>query len=401
MIIFCSGMPRSASTWSFNVCRLILKATSKSYISGYVGEGQAVDDYLQTASSSNRYILLKTHVPGNLALQMIQSQTAKNIYTYRDPRDVLCSRLSFEQIIYDMALTGTMGNFKMLDWYQKNGDTLFVCFEQITSNPITEISRIADYLEIDLNKSTYENICQETSLENSRKISNAIKTLTSDQIFQIGSHTIERTTLLQTNHIYNAKIGRWHEELRPDQQLIANSMFKPWLLKLNYENESTFEQLLTTLMNTSDWRQQANQYLIKQDYIKAALNERGLYPNGESEQVKLWIPELIEILQIEAQLREKLSDFKTAWIIRQHIREIEPTDINNLLYIILHSIKLDIFASEHLIKLGIIKLLQSKNSLVDTKLLLELKQSMSYSRPNDPVIIEFIKACQDYCSLDD
>ncbi|NET62207.1 MAG: sulfotransferase domain-containing protein [Symploca sp. SIO2E6] len=353
-------MPRSASTWSFNVCRLILKATSKPYTSGYVGEGQAVDDYIQATSSSNKDILLKTHTPGNFALRMIQSQRAKNIYTYRDPRDVLCSRLSFEQITYDLALTGTFGNLTMLDWYQQNGDTLFIGFDQITSNPITEIRKIANYLEVDLNESTYENICEETSLENNLKIAKSIKKITSEQVFQAGSHTIDRTTLLHTNHIAQAKTGRWQEELSPEQQLIAHSLLKPWLLKLNYENESTFEQLLTTLMNTTDWQQQAHQYLLKEDYLKAAaLYERGIeiepdiksyywylglllllqgqeeeaqatwllsMADGEPEEVELWIPELIEILQTEAQRREELSDAQTAWIIRQHIREIAPTE---------------------------------------------------------------------------
>lgn len=45
---------------------------------------------------------------------------------------------------------------------------------------------------------------------------------------------------------------------------------------------------------------------------------------GEPEQFELWIAELIEVLQTEAERREVLEDYSTAWLIRQHIKEIDP-----------------------------------------------------------------------------
>jgi len=59
---------------------------------------------------------------------------------------------------------------------------------------------------------------------------------------------------------------------------------------------------------------------------------------GEPEQIELWTTELIQVLQIEAEQQETLEDYQLAWVIRQHIQEIAPLNVNNLL----HSIRLSI-----------------------------------------------------------
>ncbi|WP_242035049.1 hypothetical protein [Dolichospermum sp. FACHB-1091] len=59
----------------------------------------------------------------------------------------------------------------------------------------------------------------------------------------------------------------------------------------------------------------------------------------ESEQ---WLQELTAILLNTAQQQEENSNLKLAWIIRQHIKEFIPDDINNLLKIIELNIDLQI-----------------------------------------------------------
>ncbi|CAN1211250.1 hypothetical protein TUMEXPCC7403_13705 [Tumidithrix helvetica PCC 7403] len=53
--------------------------------------------------------------------------------------------------------------------------------------------------------------------------------------------------------------------------------------------------------------------------------------------------ELTEILETEAQNREAIADFEAVWLIRQHIRENRPEDLNNLLKLILASIEIEQF----------------------------------------------------------
>lgn len=69
--------------------------------------------------------------------------------------------------------------------------------------------------------------------------------------------------------------------------------------------------------------------------------------------------ELIEILNTEASRQAKLKNYQLAWLIRQHIGELNPVDINNLLRLIYLSIEIDTYTSETLADYDIIDLLQN------------------------------------------
>ena len=48
------------------------------------------------------------------------------------------------------------------------------------------------------------------------------------------------------------------------------------------------------------------------------------------EKSEQWLQELTAILLNTAQQQEENSNFKLAWVIRQHVKEFIPDDINNL-----------------------------------------------------------------------
>jgi len=113
---------------------------------------------------------------------------------------------------------------------------------------------------------------------------------------------------------------------------------------------------------------------------------------GTAEQIDVWTGELVQVLQAEAQRREVLVDYSVAWVIRQHIREINPNDINNLLHIVQLSIQLQSFIGEDLTSLGVYELLKQEVE-VDTELLRQvLKKVLDYA-PCDPLSLELAKAC--------
>lgn len=114
---------------------------------------------------------------------------------------------------------------------------------------------------------------------------------------------------------------------------------------------------------------------------------------GETEQVELWTAELIQVLQAEAIRREEIRDYSTAWAIRQHIREISPVDINNLLHLILLLIKLERYTGEELFELGVIEKLQWEElEAVDSELLVQTLKSLLDYAPLQPSSLEFAEA---------
>ncbi len=102
---------------------------------------------------------------------------------------------------------------------------------------------------------------------------------------------------------------------------------------------------------------------------------------GDSEQVELWTKDLIQVLQTEAERRGKVGDYGITWTIRNHLREISPTDINNLLHLINLSILIGRYTEADLDSLGLIKLLKSEQSseMDSGLLLLVVKNVVEYN----------------------
>jgi predicted O-linked N-acetylglucosamine transferase (SPINDLY family) len=118
---------------------------------------------------------------------------------------------------------------------------------------------------------------------------------------------------------------------------------------------------------------------------------------GEPEQAELWTTELVQVLQAEAERREVLAEHSVAWAIRQHIREISPSEINNLLQIIKLAIQMETFAGDELIELGVIEILQTGQTVdLDSELLLQVLQDVLDAAPLHPASLELAEACLPY-----
>ncbi|MGL4498782.1 MAG: tetratricopeptide repeat protein, partial [Planktothrix sp.] len=116
--------------------------------------------------------------------------------------------------------------------------------------------------------------------------------------------------------------------------------------------------------------------------------------DGEAEQVDSWTAELLEILEQEAQYQETGADHLLAWLIRGHIREINPEDLNNLLSLIHLGISIDNFGGEELIEWGVIDLLQQpEEGLLERDKLLQVFREILAHHPIHPSSLEFIEAC--------
>ncbi|MEQ9353939.1 O-linked N-acetylglucosamine transferase, SPINDLY family protein [Coleofasciculus chthonoplastes] len=181
----------------------------------------------------------------------------------------------------------------------------------------------------------------------------------------------------------------------------------------------------------ADWQQQASKYLTTGNYTKAAqLYEQAIIADptvqsnywhlgltfllqgqeieaqttwmlamgeGEPEQIDQWAEELIQVLRTEAERRQSIKDYPVAWAICQHIREITPANIDNLLYLIHLSIQLETFTGDELTDLGVIELLQSQQTVeFDTNLLLQVLRSILNYAPLTPSTFEFAQACSPY-----
>lgn len=180
--------------------------------------------------------------------------------------------------------------------------------------------------------------------------------------------------------------------------------------------------------NPQDWQQQAQHYWFQANYHRAIdLYEQSIEADasiksnywylglmlllqgqeaeaqatwllgmaeGEPVQIDHWTKELVQVLQAEAERQKSLGQYSIAWVIRQHLREIDPTDINNLLHLIDLSILAETYTEEELTALGVVETLQSEAAeAVNFKLLMQVLKSVLDYAPLWVFSLEFASAC--------
>lgn len=182
------------------------------------------------------------------------------------------------------------------------------------------------------------------------------------------------------------------------------------------------------LIASEPWQQQAYQCLIQGDYARAAsAYERAISAEpdvkshywhlglmlllqgqeveaqttwlmgmmeGESKQVEEWTAQLSRVLQTEATRRQGIEDNAVALTIRQHLREICPKDIDNLLHMIELTIKQETYTGEELRELGVLEILQEESGMtVEWELLMAVLRSVLDYAPLHPSALELAEAC--------
>src|ERR1044071_4352147 len=94
-LILCTGMMRSGSTWSFNVCRLLAQVAARQeglpFWSGYLTLEQCEQFLTQSDGNFPGPTVIKAHGIGTVAQRYLKNGQAQAICTFRDPRDSVVS----------------------------------------------------------------------------------------------------------------------------------------------------------------------------------------------------------------------------------------------------------------------------------------------------------------------
>ena len=118
---------------------------------------------------------------------------------------------------------------------------------------------------------------------------------------------------------------------------------------------------------------------------------------GEETQIEQWTDELVQILQAEANRLQALENYSMAWVICQHIREINPLHLENVLHLVELSIVLDKLTAEELDDLQVISCLENNQTReIDEALLLRVLKSTLAAIAPHPIVVDFTAACLPY-----
>jgi len=136
-------------------------------------------------------------------------------------------------------------------------------------------------------------------------------------------------------------------------------------------------------------------YLLIEQEENAQMTWLSVISQGDEQEIKQWTQALLIILETEAHRQEKIKNFKLSWLVRGHIREIEPSLVNNLLYLIDLGYRLEYYDPRHLEDWLVVDYLANNSSeIIDSELLLKIFSNIL----DFPVLvnIQLLQVCLKY-----
>lgn len=173
MLVFCNGMPRSASTWSFNVCRLLFRELRPrdSLCARYHENVAEVVDPLLNAYD---HVVLKCHTLDERGRSLCRTQQAHSIYTHRDPHDAICSAMAMFGHSFESALDSIQRSLELCEFLRSTGQVCIVAYDTIRAAPHAAILSVARFLGLQPDAESLARIVEGTSVSALKAIADRV-----------------------------------------------------------------------------------------------------------------------------------------------------------------------------------------------------------------------------------
>lgn len=193
MIVLIAGMPRSGSTFSFNVVRDLFRRRGSIYQESTTNLLSAVQ-----RSGNAEHVLCKGHGADEDTLRLVELGAVKAVCTVRRPEDAIASGMECFGDNLDVSIASV---WKWLVMFERlRGRSLIVCYEQIEIRPWHAASRIARYLCLDYSTAEIDQIVNKYSKENVMKM---VDTLPIDDagVHDLGHTYYDEETFFHRRHV--------------------------------------------------------------------------------------------------------------------------------------------------------------------------------------------------------
>ncbi|MDI9409392.1 MAG: sulfotransferase domain-containing protein [Candidatus Pacebacteria bacterium] len=219
MIVLCTGMVRSASTWSYNVARLLLSRHSENIASGYSDDiGRALKE-----AKNAEHIIIKCHRPDQLGRQLIEHRACLTLHSYRNPLEALASSVESFTAEFDRHLAAVSAGLESLQFELEAGGVHFIWFEEVITHPLNRIAAIAEYLGLEAGPDIITEVAKALSRE---AVSKTAKSLSSgDKKIPIGNFDFKNSSLIRSGLIRD-KPRSLEAVLNKSQMARAKTAFK-------------------------------------------------------------------------------------------------------------------------------------------------------------------------------
>jgi hypothetical protein len=210
-------MPRSASTWSFNVAVGLLRARGDAE-RVYGGYDEEAARFLSTAPERSRDLVLKCHSLDAVGRALTRAGVAKVIYTWRNITDAIASFMQMFEVDFEHAFAVTRDSLLLYDFHRKTGNAIALHYDEIAREPFESVRRIDTYLALDSAAEVMRAVCERTSFAQMREKANELAgTSNQARLIKLEKTTYDPETLLNLNHIRNGGSGYGRGILTPSQ----------------------------------------------------------------------------------------------------------------------------------------------------------------------------------------
>lgn len=228
MLILCNGMPRSASTWSYNVVTGLLRRWNPAQtVQG--GYDEDVARFLRGIDPNTMHAVLKCHSLDAVGYTLVRIGAAKVVYTWRDIADATVSYMRMFGNDFEHALDVMGTSLQLYRFHLESGNAVILGYNDIMSCPEKAIELIARYLGIEGRPDLIAAANEETSLERVRE---KVGQLDSDEVrrrlIRHENTIYDPETLLNVNHIRDGGSGYGRALLSPEQLGRLDDLMRKW-----------------------------------------------------------------------------------------------------------------------------------------------------------------------------
>lgn len=192
MLVFISGMPRSGSTYSFNVAKQLLQRR------GTVTSKASPDVAACLGTTAAQHLIMKGHSISDLGIELISSGAMKSVCTVRAVDDAVASWMQTFNADYD----STIEVFR--EWRRVFGmihsHSLILEYEFLNSHPYLAAMKISKFLLGEANPLETYRIAQRFNRESVLKHVGTLRA-DSEQAVDVKFSYFHRDTFYHRNHI--------------------------------------------------------------------------------------------------------------------------------------------------------------------------------------------------------
>jgi hypothetical protein len=245
--VFCAGMPRSGSTWQYQIVSHLLEQYRGGVRGGFLEHVEDFERIAEQTAGRTPWLTLKTHNGHLPYAQALHAARALAVYSYRDLRDVAFSlmhkmHLSFDEVVHEKFLLEQCLNDHLFWTVQPN--VLCQRYETIISDPTGSVREIAAFLNISLTDADAARLADLYSLEANRARAQQLTRKLRDSGVDLenprNAVLHDEHSQLHWNHIRQGRIGGWRDEATPEQLVALTKLCGGWLLENGYEQDASW-----------------------------------------------------------------------------------------------------------------------------------------------------------------